>query len=211
PFTVTVDERFPALGVAYQIRDRFQMVPPTSAPITLTIDPGVTLKLGGPLASNPSIILGSGSGPTNTFPVRLAAAGTTAAPIKITSGAATPMPGDWAAIDWQGGPPAGNVMTNVTVEYGGASAATNGFGCGPGDNSSLLLITDWRPDDAFVQNCTFAHSASGAIVSGWSSDSAGPNLKPTNTFTDIAQACQVTQPKTAAGTCPGNDAIVDCY
>lgn len=212
PFTVAVDERFPAVGVPYQLRDRFYMEPTTAGSvITLTIDPGVTLKLGGPLASNPSIKLGSGSGPTNNFAVRLIAAGTAAAPIKITSGAAVPAAGDWAAIDWQGGPAAGNVMHNVTVEYGGGNATTNGFGCGPGDNSSLLLITDWRPDDAFIQSSTFAHSAAGGIVSGWSSDLTGPDLHTGNTFTDLASSCLVSLPKSAAGACPGNDNVPDCY
>ena len=212
PFTVAVDERFPATGVPYQIRDRFYMEPTTmGAVITLTIDPGVTLKLGGPLGNNPSIKLGSGSGPTNNFPVRLIANGTAAAPIKITSGAAVPAAGDWAAIDWQGGPATGNVMHDVTVEYGGGTAATNGFGCGPGDNSSLLLITDWRPDDAFIQSSTFAHSAGGGIVSGWSSDAAGPNFRTGNTFQTIANACEISMPKSMAGACPGNDTVPDCY
>lgn len=212
PFTVTVDERFPAVGVPYQIRDRFYMEPTTMGnPITLSIDAGVTLKLGGPLASNPSIKLGSGSGPTNNFPVRLIAAGTPTAPIKITSGAAVPAPGDWATIDWQGGPSGGNIMSNVIVEYGGGNAATNGFGCGPGDNSSLLLITDWRPDNAFIQGSTFAHSASGGIVSGWASDLSGPDFRAGNTFTDIASSCQISLPKSAAGVCPGNDGVPDCY
>jgi hypothetical protein len=82
---------------------------------------------------------------------------------------------------------------------------------GPSDNSSLLLITDWRPDDAFIQSSTFARSAGGGIVSGWSSDAAGPNFRTGNTFQAIANSCEISLPKSMAGACPGNDTIPDCY
>ncbi len=212
PFTVAVDERFPRLAVPYQLRGSFAMQPTTQgALITLTIDPGVTLKLGGPLASNPSIRLGSGDGTATSFPVRLNAAGTATAPITITSGAATPAPGDWAAIDWQAGPATGNVLANAVVEYGGGDSQTTGFGCGPGDNDALILITDWRPDNAFIQGSTFRHSAAGGIVSGWRSDAAGPDLRGGNTFASLGAACEISLPRSAAGMCPGNDPNPDCY
>ncbi|CAN5916472.1 hypothetical protein BH11MYX2_BH11MYX2_00830 [soil metagenome] len=211
PFTLAVDERFPYIGVPYQLRGDFYMAPSTVSTITLTIDPGVTIKLGGPLASAPTIKLGYGDTAADTHAVRLVAAGTAAKPIKLTSGAATPAAGDWIGIDWQGGPATGNTMSYVTTEYGGASAATSGFGCGPSDNSALVIITDWRPDDAFITNSTFKDSAGGGIVSGWKSDAAGPNLKTGNTFVNLQSACSVTQPRTANNMCPGNDSTPDCY
>ena len=65
-------------------------------------------------------------------------------------------------------------------------------------------------DDAFIQHSTFAHSLSGGIVSGWASDTVGPDLKSGNTFVDVGNSCQVSVPKSQAGACPGNDSVPDC-
>ena len=52
---------------SYQLRGNFYMQPTVAgASITLTIDPGVTIKLGGPLAATPSFKLGSGPSATTT-------------------------------------------------------------------------------------------------------------------------------------------------
>lgn len=212
PFTLDTDETFHDPGVPYQLLADFAMSPPDKVTIrTLTIDPGVTLKVGSPLNNQPGIQLGSGNGGSGPSQVRLVAAGTAAKPIRITSGKTVPAAGDWSCIKWQGGAATGNVMSYVTVEYAGGDSQTSSYGCGPTDNDALLVITEWRPTEAFITHSTFAHSAAGGIVSGWSSDSAGPDFRATNTFSAIADACQISLNKNAASMCPGNDSTPDCY
>ena len=211
------DETFHDRGVPYRIRDELSIKPMLPASqgglSTFTIDPGVTITIVNQAGNTKAINLGVSSGPTpdSLWPTRLIAAGTAEKPIRITSDNQVPASGDWGAIEWGGGPATGNVMSYVTVEYGGAPSGTANFGCGPKTNDALFIITNWQPADAFVQNCTFAHSASGGIVSGWYSDTPGPNLKPGNTFIDIAKPCEVSLPKTANGGCPSAGATPDCY
>ena len=217
PFVFDGDETFHERGVPYQIVYTFDLSPAASLAegglATLTIEPGVTIKLGGPLYTTPAFRLGSsnGSAPANIWAVRLVADGTADRPITFTSGAAVPASGDWVGLKWAGGPETGNVMNHVRVEYGGADSTTKGFGCGPEDNDALLVITNWRPGEPFVRNSTFAHSATGGIVSGWNSAQSGPDFRASNTFTNIAEACQISVPRDENNKCPGNDLTPDCY
>jgi hypothetical protein len=204
------DIAFRARGVPYQIADSFTMSPMLSAAAgglsTLTIEPGVTIKFndGGP-ANVWTLGLGASNGtlPVNIFPVRLIAQGTQALPITLTSSAATPAPGDWAGIEWHGGPPDGNVMSHVRVEFAGGDSGTQGFGCGAADNDAALIIRNWRPDNSFITSSTFSNSAGGGIVSGWLTDSGGPSLVGNNTFSAIANGCNVSRWRDANNSCPG--------
>jgi hypothetical protein len=217
PFVLDADETFHDRGIPYQIVYTFDMAPQKSEAegglTTLTLDPGVTLRFGGPLYTTPALRLGSGTNPlpASNYPARLVANGTAEKPIVLTSGAPTPAPGDWIGVKWMGGVASGNVMSHVRIEYGGAGSGAEGFGCGPKANDALLLMLAWRPGNAFIQNSTFAHSAAGAILSGWDSDQAGPDFRATNTFTEIADSCQISQNRNAMGQCPGNDSTPDCY
>lgn len=205
PFTLATDETFLNRGVPYQIVSWFHMVPPNAEPTTLTLEPGVTLQFGGEdFQENIGLVLGD-----QGKPVRLIADGTQDAPITFTSGASTPAAGAWSGVTWDDAPSVGNVMNYVTLEYGGGESGANGFGCGPGDNDSLLFLA-WEPQEAFIQNCTFRESASGAIVSAWQSDAAGPDLSSPNTFEAIANGCSVSVHKDANGVCQ-DDSGSDCY
>jgi hypothetical protein len=212
PSSLDGDETFHERGVPYRLRGALSIAPSKNAAdgglVTLTIDPGVTLELLKTPGNDWGITLGVSNGdlPENIRPTRLIAAGTAEKPIVITSAADVPAPGDWAGIEWRGGPPTGNVMSNVTVEYAGGRSGSIGFGCGPVSNDAALIIANWKPAEPFIQNCTFAHSLGGAIVSGWRSDS-GPNLEPGNTFLDIASSCEVSQPMPTGG-CPATEL---CY
>ncbi len=205
PFILQVPETIPDRGVAYQMVASFSMRPPTSEPIALTVEPGVTIKFANELYSTATgMVLGD-----LDRPLQLLAAGTEEAPIVFTSGTESPAAGDWSGIWWESGPSEGSVMSHVVIEYGGGESATNGFGCGPGDNDSLLFLA-WEPSSSFISNCTFRHSSTGGIVSGWQSD-VTVDLATGNTFESITNACNVSLNKSAAGTCPDNGGDPSCY
>lgn len=203
------DLAFRARGVPYHLDGSFSMSPMTSVAAggasTLTIEPGVTIRMN----AGTTFALGSSNGalPANIFAVRLVAQGTAAAPIVLTSSAATPAAGDWTGLEWHGGAATGNVMSFVRIEYAGGDSGTAGFGCGEGDNDAALIIRNWRPDDAFITSSTFANSARGGIVSGWFSDLAGPSLLGNNTFTAIANGCNVSRWRNANSSCPATPPI----
>lgn len=199
---------FRARGVPYHIDSDFSMSPMATMAAgglsTLTIEAGVTIKLPAAGAGNiRSFALGASNGglPVNIAPVRLNARGTAAEPIVLTSSSATPAAGDWAGLEWHGGPPDGNIMSYVRIEYAGGDSGTVGFGCGDADNDAALIIRNWRPDDVFITNSTFSNSAGGGIVSGWQSDAAGPSLVSNNTFTAIGNGCTVSRWRNANGSC----------
>ena len=122
----------------------------------------------------------------------------------FTSDSETPAAGDWVGLYLDASPPAGNKLTYAQVLYAGADSQTSSYGCGPGDNDAAILITDWRPDDAFIQNVEIGASAGSGIMSGWSSDADGPDLKSGNVFSEIANGCDVSRWKNATDTaCPG--------
>jgi hypothetical protein len=196
-----IDEAFPNRGVPYVFNGAFLMYDLGKSTLTLTIEPGVTMKFEKEGEGSMGLTLGNKA---SMAPVRLIARGTTAAPILLTSAAAMPMAGDWGGIYMANAPADGNVMENVTVEYAGGFTGANGFGCGPGTNVGGLMLIEWRPNDAFVKNCTFRNLIGAGIVSGWLSDEAGPDLSATNTFSNIADVpmqgrCNVTKWAPAAG------------
>lgn len=195
PFAVEVDEAFHDRGVPYQFVSELRMRPATNEPTTLTIDPGVTLRFGG---EDYPAVTGMVLGDIDR-PLRLNAAGTAEKAITFTSGAATPAAGDWFGIWWSSAPTSGNVMDYAVVEYGGAQSGGNGQGCGPGDNDALLIVA-WEPNSAFITNSTFRNSAVGGIVSAWSSDDP-VDLTGNNTFSNIENSCNVSQPRNAEGNC----------
>lgn len=191
------DERFRNLGLPYRLRDSYSQSPLKTLAQgglnTLTIEPGVTIKLLGVPSNVWAFNLGNanGPGPDNIWPVKLIAAGTIDQPITFTSASPTPAAGDWGGIDWGGAPGAGNVMTFVKVLYAGGGSGTLNFSCGPVNNEAALLIRHWKPTEDFIQNSTFADSAAAGIVSGWVSDDPGPNFKNGNSFSNIGNGCAV--------------------
>jgi hypothetical protein len=200
---ISVDEQFHERGVPYLIKNTsFYMRPTTSA--TLTIDPGVELRFHhDPQSGNRiGMDIGDGAG-IDPRPVKLDIQGTAEKPIVFTSDAKTPAAGDWSGLYLDMSPSAGNKLSHARVLYAGGESSTNSYGCGPKDNDAAILITDWRPDDAFIQNVEISASAGGGIMCGWHSDSAGPDLKSGNTFSQIANGCAVSKWQAASGAaCP---------
>jgi hypothetical protein len=76
---------------------------------TLTIEPGVTLKFD----------KGTGLDVGYADAGKLVAQGTAAAPIVLTTGAATPTAGDWNGVNFYGDTMAGSVLTHVALDYCG--------------------------------------------------------------------------------------------
>jgi hypothetical protein len=202
--SITIHER----GVPYRMLTGFGMAPTASLEegglSTLTIEAGVTMRFPSGAPGNVwSFALGTSNGglPENIWAVRLIADGTEDAPIVLTSAEASPAPGDWTGIEWHGGPPDGNVMRHVLVEYAGGDSGTSSFGCGDADNDAALIFRNWRPDDAFIEDSTFKDSAGGGIVSGWRSDAEGPDFTD-NEFSGIANGCDVSRWADENSSCP---------
>jgi len=198
-------------GVPYRLESTFGLSPVRTAAngglSTLIIEAGVVMRFASAAPSASWALrlgISGGSTPDSIWPTRLIANGTAEAPIVLTSAEESPAPGDWAGIHFRGGPATGNVMSHVRIEYAGGDSGTSGFGCGPGDNDAALIITNWRPEEAFITDSAFVDSAAGGIVCGWRSDLDGPDLVGNNTFTNIANGCNVARWSNATGTrCPG--------
>ncbi|HEX6241904.1 MAG TPA: hypothetical protein VFZ61_13440, partial [Polyangiales bacterium] len=160
-------------------------------------EPGVELRFHVDRASSGRAGMTIGDGASiDRRPVKIDIQGTADKPIVFTSNDAAPAPGDWVGLYLDSSPPSGNKLSYARVLYAGGESGTNSYGCGPKDNDSAILITDWRPDDAFIQNVEIAYSAGGGIMCGWTSSLAGPDLKAGNTFTQIANGCNVSRWRT---------------
>ncbi len=203
---VDAADRYPAdvvlhdRGVPYVSLGDFHLEPDDTTALEFTVEAGVTVAF----PADSRLNLGSAA-----TPVRVVAQGTAEDPIVFTSAKETKAAGDWVGVDWGGAPPGGNVFDYVRIEFAGGPSQTSSFGCGPSANDAALIITNWRPDDEFIEHSSFVESAGAGIVSGWDSEQTGPDLTSNNVFEGLA-GCNVTQPK-VDGVCPGGDAEPDCY
>lgn len=129
-----------------------------SANVTLTVEPGVTVRV---QAGKGIIVDGT-----------LIARGTDALPITFTSDAATPQPGDWgvlmfsdsstdAAFDAAGNYAGGSVLEHVTIEYAGGGTSR-----GP--------AVQTRSAAPFVNHSTIRNNYEG----GFSADAVGGSVSP---------------------------------
>lgn len=203
---IAVDEQFHNFSRGYVIQTPFYMRPTSTA--KLTIDPGARLLFHREPESDARVgmTLGDSSG-TDQRTVTIDIQGTARLPVVFTSDAASPAPGDWMGLYLDASPPSGNVIAHARFEYAGGESGTNSFGCGPRDNDAAILITNWRPQDAFIHDVEIKDSAGGGIVCGWASNADGPDLKAGNTFSGIGNSCDVSRPQKASGlACPDSTA-----
>ncbi len=92
------------------------------------------------------------------------------------------------------------MITEATFEYAGATCAVCvAFSCATQQNSAVYI--DQRPDVAFISASTFSDIAGNGVLSGWSSDSTGPDFKSGNTFTNVT-GCQQTLWRDGGNGCP---------
>jgi hypothetical protein len=198
---VDVDETFPKLGVPFRMHGSFTMYDPQKSPLTLTIEAGTTIKFEKEGDGSMRLVAGDFA---STAPVKVVAKGTASEHITLTSAEATPAAGDWGSLYLSLSPPTGNALEFVDFLYAGGESGTRGLGCGPMDNDSALLISQWVPTEAFVKNCSFSHIRGSGITAGF--NGASPDFVSSNTFSDIQGIpqdgkCDVTQSADANGAC----------
>lgn len=181
---VIVDETFREVGVPYRIADSFLMYDPDGADLTLTIEPGVTLRFDRNAGGDIGLTLGNQAAGSE---VRLVAMGTALQPITFTSNAPAPAPGDWGGVMMANAPSSGNILSNAIVEYAGGETSTRGYGCGTGENVGGLILIDWLPSEVFVTGSTFRQTRGAGIVSGWrlGAGESPVDLRADNVFEDI--------------------------
>ncbi len=167
------------------------------APVTLTVEPGVTLRF--PALASLNVVGASAA----NGPAALVAAGTADRPIVFTSASATPAAGDWMGLLFLDDVDAANRLAHVRVEYAGASGRSSPDSCPAGSGSGAIAI-DSLPPTEFVTDSTIAHSAGHGFVRSWASDTKTDFLA-TNTFSDVA-LCDQSFPADAGGTCPASPA-----
>jgi hypothetical protein len=188
------DDTLKDLGAPYRQRGQLYLAPGADgAPVTLTIEPGVTLAFEEGAGSGIEV------GSSDARQGILVAEGTADAPILFTSALEAKAAGDWMGIIFVNVPISGNRISNATIEYAGGESGHDGFGCGPGDNDAAIIIHGQGPDgtapDPIVTNTSFDHiGGETVIVSGWTSDS-GPDLSASNTFGANTPGCHVSQPQ----------------
>jgi hypothetical protein len=168
--------------------------------VTLTIEPGVALRF--PTAGRLRVEPGVGYTPARAA---LIAVGTPAAPIVLTSAAATPAAGDWHGL-WFGSrvAPTSRVQ-HVRVEYAGRIGSSGSDSCVyPGqpapNEAAIRILGSAEPGTVFVTDTTIVASARHGIDRGFRSD-VKPDFLPTNTFVDVA-GCLQSYPRDLTGACP---------
>jgi hypothetical protein len=167
--------------------------------VTLTLHAGVTLKFEG-LTGPPMVVFGD-LGQATDKNAALVVQGTPGVPVRFTSGAATPAPGDWAGL-WLA-TSNGSQIDNAIIEFAGGDAHVGPQSCGPFDpsiaqrarNTAALLVGDgtdqqYVPPAGLVTNTTFRNNTgSYAIDAVWEAPSFGPSLVASNIFGNGPQFC----------------------
>lgn len=172
-----------------------------SAPL-LTVEAGVTLKFPKQGSNNSGLFVERASIP-DAARGALRILGTSAKPVVLTSGEATPAPGDWVGIFMRGLPDPRNKIEYARIEYAGADTGTQGFSCGtppspfPASNEAAIAIFG-QPGSAFVTNTTIVKSAANAIERAWTGTPV--DFLATNTFIDNAY-CRQTFPRPESAAC----------
>ncbi len=107
---------------------------------TVTIEPGVEIRF----HSGQNLTFGTSQ---QGYSGKLIAQGTAANPIRFTSDAATPAPGNWQGLRLGPGTQSGTILDHVIVEYAGAQALYS--------NS---------PNDITITNSSFRNSQAGGVT-----------------------------------------------
>lgn len=180
-------------------------VPAGRPSVTLTIEPGVTMKF------KKSGVLRIAVA-QNATPARasLVANGSAAKPIVFTSNEAAPAAGDWLGVWFGDVPSPTSKIDHARVEYAGGTS-TSGSGSCPDNaesNNDAAIRIFGLPSSEFVTNTVILASKTNGIDRGWRSDSPLIEFLPTNTFTGVT-LCQQTFAPNAANNCPA-PASVPC-
>lgn len=184
--------------------------PPATAPVTLTLRPGVVFKFPR-VGGQPSARLTfgtNGNAPNNLVGV-LNAVGTAAKPIVFTSGEAVPAPGDWVGI-WLN-TANGSRLDHVEISYAGAPTGIQSNNCRPintEDQAALFVgsfSNQYVPPANLMTNSRITHSAYYGINAMWLAPTFNtPDLTATNVFQNNARCRQTYNGLLPPGVCPQN-------
>lgn len=198
------DVTFHDLGVPYVIGGGFSVgelkVGGGAGLVTLTIEPGVTMKFN----KNPGAGLTIDTGSTNDAATgALVAIGTEAKPIVLTSASSFPVQGDWRGITFGKRPDLKDRLDFVHLEYTGAPTQAKGFHCAPNgllsENEDAAITLYGQPTFAFVTNTAFL--AGNGLGVNLAYQGMTFDFLTTNTFTTVV-GCKQSTPRNADGTCP---------
>jgi hypothetical protein len=166
-------------------------------PVTLTILPGAELRFDPVVHAGDEGIrmVFGGTGNPGSNPVgQLVAVGNSSVPIRFTSAAAAPAPGDWAGLQML--EPGTSELSYVIIEYAGAPGGYVSANCRPTgtpDDAALLIgNADFVPSASIISNSTIQFSAGFGIDAVWPSTVPDdPNLAGNgNVFSDNARCAQ---------------------
>ena len=200
------------LGVPIRVPYGSMSIAPTggaTAPVTLTLKPGVTFKFPKLPPNQPGarIAFGTnGNSPNNLVGV-LNAVGTAAKPIVFTSGETTPAAGDWVGL-WLN-TANGSRLDFVEISYAGGASSIVSANCrlaNTPDNAALLVgdfETQYVPPSNLITNSKITNSAGYGINAMWQASVFNSvDLTATNTFTNNARCRQTYNGLTPPGVCP---------
>jgi len=200
------------LGVPVRIAYGAMSIAPAggaTAPVTLTLKPGVIFKFPRIGQSGPGarVAFGTNGNPPNNLVGVLNAVGTAAKPIVFTSGETTPAPGDWVGL-WLN-TANGSRLDYVEISYAGAASSIVSANCrliNTPDNAALLIgdfSTQYVPPSNLITNSRITNSAGYGINAMWQASAFNsPDLTATNTFQGNARCRQTYNGLTPPGVCP---------
>lgn len=165
-------------------------------PTTLTIDPGVIIKV--EKGAGIEVTHFSGDDPS---PAAIVAVGTAAKPIVFTSASKTPAAGDWIGLTFGGVPSGKNRFDHVKFEYAGADCLCILDTCSDLTEHDAALIIRNVPSAGFaVTNSTFSNIAGHGIHRAW----RGPavDFTATNTFVGVTGCAQTLPVPPNGQACP---------
>jgi hypothetical protein len=150
---------------------------PNPLGVTVTVQPGAELRFK-PGADLRMIFGGRGNAPNNLVG-RLIALGTAPAPIRFTSAADVPAPGDWAGI--QLATSDNSQMAFNIIEYAGGFSGVVSANCRPSgssDNAALIIGgPDFTPPGSMIVSSIIQFSAGHGIDATWQNGTPNdPNL-----------------------------------
>ncbi len=181
-------------------------VPGGKPGVTLTIEPGVTMrfKKGGVFR----IAVATSSSPARGS---LVAVGAADKPIVFTSDEAAPAAGDWLGLTFGEVPTTINKLDYVRVEHAGGKSVTGSGSCPDNaelQNDAAIRIFGW-PTTQFITNTEIVGSPTNGIDRGWRDDREKIDFLSTIKFTNVTY-CNQTYPPNAANVCPQPQSAVPC-
>jgi hypothetical protein len=155
--------------------------------VTLTIEPGVTMKFTARSAFKVQHF-------TNEEPSTAAikALGTADKPIVFMSAAAVPAAGDWQGLWFGGVPDPSNMIDRVHVEHAGYDCGCILLTCSNIGAFEGAVVLTAQPSKAFITNTTFTNVAGHGITQGY--DGSFVDFRPTNNFAGVT-GCAQTRPR----------------